>query len=82
MTLSRRVFMRVSAAAAMSVAAGSAYALSQRRQLLTASGTAPEIKTAGIRLIPIEWDVWGQSTLILLFDAVHFGRGAASRLIA
>jgi proline iminopeptidase len=61
MTLSRRAFMRVSTAAAMGAAAGSAYALSPKRQAPTARGSAPEIKTAGIRMIPIEggkYKVW------------------------
>ena len=61
MTLSRRSFMRLSAAAAIGAAAGSASSVSRRQQPRTATGGAPEIKTAGIRLIPIDggkYKVW------------------------
>src|SRR5262245_33675633 len=61
MTLSRRSFMRLSAAAAMGAAAGSATSITRKVQSKTSNNAAPAIKTAGIRLIPIDggkYKVW------------------------
>src|SRR5215470_15775812 len=60
MKLSRRTFMSLSAAAAVGAATGSATGVSRRGQARPATG-APQIKTAGIQLIPIDggkFKVW------------------------
>ena len=60
MALSRRGFVRLSAAAALSAAAGATARLSSAEPAAAKTARAPEVKTGGIRLIEVDgkYKVW------------------------